>query len=146
MRYAGTAERAGDLYGTRSIMNEARGMFQGLRVSHTRVARSRNTDDKSCFPSLPAGRRERVHAAHAAADGDADHAVQRQAGAGEVPVHGRLTGAFRFERFALSTHWDDPAFVRSQDEALGYQAAFKRAPPMEVIVFVVGGSTYEESK
>jgi vacuolar protein sorting-associated protein 45 len=36
--------------------------------------------------------------------------------------------------------------TKRQDEALSYQATFKRAPPREVIVFIVGGSTLEESK
>ena len=39
-----------------------------------------------------------------------------------------------------------PYMAGSQDENAGYQAAFKRTPPREVIVFIVGGSTYEESK
>lgn len=33
-----------------------------------------------------------------------------------------------------------------QDEALNWQAAYKQRPPTEAIVFIVGGSTYEESK
>ncbi len=33
-----------------------------------------------------------------------------------------------------------------QDESMTFQAAFKRNPPREVIVFIIGGSTYEESK
>lgn len=39
-----------------------------------------------------------------------------------------------------------PYMAGSQDETLNLQAAFKRTPPREVIVFIVGGSTYEESK
>lgn len=34
----------------------------------------------------------------------------------------------------------------AQDEALSWQASFKSRPPSEAIVFVVGGSTYEEAK
>lgn len=33
-----------------------------------------------------------------------------------------------------------------QDEALNWQAAFKQRPPTEAIIFIVGGSTYEEAK
>jgi vacuolar protein sorting-associated protein 45 len=33
-----------------------------------------------------------------------------------------------------------------QDEALNWQAAYKQRAPSEAIVFVVGGSTYEEAK
>lgn len=33
-----------------------------------------------------------------------------------------------------------------QDEALNWQAAYKQRPPTEAIIFIVGGSTYEESK
>lgn len=33
-----------------------------------------------------------------------------------------------------------------QDEALKWQAAYKASPPTEAIVFILGGSTYEESK
>ena len=33
-----------------------------------------------------------------------------------------------------------------QDEALAWQTAFKQRPPSEAIVFIVGGSTYEEAK
>lgn len=33
-----------------------------------------------------------------------------------------------------------------KDEAQAYGATFKRAPPREVIVFIVGGSTYEEAR
>jgi vacuolar protein sorting-associated protein 45 len=33
-----------------------------------------------------------------------------------------------------------------QDEALNWQAAYKQRPPTEAIVFIVGGSTYEEAK
>ena len=29
---------------------------------------------------------------------------------------------------------------------MAYQAAFKRSPPREVIIFIVGGSTYEEAR
>lgn len=29
---------------------------------------------------------------------------------------------------------------------MSYQAAFKRSPPREVVVFVVGGTTHEEAK
>lgn len=29
---------------------------------------------------------------------------------------------------------------------MAYQAAFRRTPPREVIVFILGGSTYEEAK
>lgn len=39
-----------------------------------------------------------------------------------------------------------PYIAATQDEALGYQAMFKKAPPREVIVFVIGGTTYEEEK
>lgn len=39
-----------------------------------------------------------------------------------------------------------PYMAATQDDAVSYQAAFKRSPPREVIVFIVGGSTYEESK
>eukprot|EP00197_Chlamydomonas_leiostraca_P009713 CAMPEP_0202866444 /NCGR_PEP_ID=MMETSP1391-20130828/7558_1 /ASSEMBLY_ACC=CAM_ASM_000867 /TAXON_ID=1034604 /ORGANISM="Chlamydomonas leiostraca, Strain SAG 11-49" /LENGTH=607 /DNA_ID=CAMNT_0049546387 /DNA_START=64 /DNA_END=1887 /DNA_ORIENTATION=+ len=39
-----------------------------------------------------------------------------------------------------------PFMAGSQDEALAYAAAFKRTPPREVIVFVVGGTTYEEAR
>eukprot|EP00879_Flechtneria_rotunda_P021728 GHRR01022912.1.p1 GENE.GHRR01022912.1~~GHRR01022912.1.p1 ORF type:complete len:518 (+),score=165.74 GHRR01022912.1:467-2020(+) len=34
----------------------------------------------------------------------------------------------------------------TQDEALSWQAAYKQRPPREAIVFILGGSTYEESK
>lgn len=33
-----------------------------------------------------------------------------------------------------------------QEEALNWQAAYKNRPPTEAIVFILGGSTYEESK
>jgi hypothetical protein len=33
-----------------------------------------------------------------------------------------------------------------QSEALNWQAAYKARPPSEAIVFIVGGSTYEEAK
>lgn len=33
-----------------------------------------------------------------------------------------------------------------QSEALNWQAAYKARPPTEAIVFIVGGSTYEEAK
>lgn len=36
--------------------------------------------------------------------------------------------------------------VHLQDEAAAYQAAFKRSPPREVIVFILGGSTFEEAR
>ncbi len=29
---------------------------------------------------------------------------------------------------------------------MSYQAAFKRSPPREVVVFIVGGTTHEEAK
>lgn len=38
------------------------------------------------------------------------------------------------------------AGVCAQDEAMAYQATFRRAPPREVIVFIIGGSTFEEAK
>lgn len=36
--------------------------------------------------------------------------------------------------------------VFPQDEALNWQAAYKQRPPTEAIVFIIGGSTYEEAK
>jgi hypothetical protein len=36
--------------------------------------------------------------------------------------------------------------VLLQDEPLAWQAAFKQRPPSEAIVFIIGGSTYEEAK
>jgi hypothetical protein len=33
-----------------------------------------------------------------------------------------------------------------QEEALNWQAAYKARPPTEAIIFIVGGSTYEEAK
>ncbi len=34
----------------------------------------------------------------------------------------------------------------TQDEVMAYQATFKRAPPREAIVFIIGGTTFEEAK
>ncbi|WIA34599.1 hypothetical protein OEZ86_012919 [Tetradesmus obliquus] len=39
-----------------------------------------------------------------------------------------------------------PYMAGSQDEALNWQAAYRQRPPTEAIVFIVGGSTYEEAK
>ncbi|GAX73583.1 hypothetical protein CEUSTIGMA_g1034.t1 [Chlamydomonas eustigma] len=39
-----------------------------------------------------------------------------------------------------------PYMAGNQEEAMTYQAAFKHSPPREAIVFIIGGSTYEESK
>eukprot|EP00878_Enallax_costatus_P028747 GHUV01031087.1.p1 GENE.GHUV01031087.1~~GHUV01031087.1.p1 ORF type:complete len:544 (+),score=165.71 GHUV01031087.1:624-2255(+) len=39
-----------------------------------------------------------------------------------------------------------PYAAGSQEEALNWQAVYKQRPPTEAIVFIVGGSTYEESK
>ena len=39
-----------------------------------------------------------------------------------------------------------PYMAGSQDESVTFQAAFRHSPPREVIVFIIGGSTYEESK
>lgn len=39
-----------------------------------------------------------------------------------------------------------PYAAGSQEEALNWQAAYKNRPPTEAIVFILGGSTYEESK
>lgn len=39
-----------------------------------------------------------------------------------------------------------PYMAASADEAMAYQNMYKRAPPKEVILFIVGGSTYEEAK
>jgi len=36
--------------------------------------------------------------------------------------------------------------LRDCHEALSWQAAYKQRPPAEAIVFIVGGSTYEEAK
>lgn len=33
-----------------------------------------------------------------------------------------------------------------QEEALNWQASFKARPPTEAIIFILGGSTYEEAK
>ncbi|MEW5306298.1 MAG: hypothetical protein WDW36_008770 [Sanguina aurantia] len=39
-----------------------------------------------------------------------------------------------------------PYLTASAEEAMGAQAAFKRVPPREVIIFIIGGTTYEEAK
>mmetsp|Transcript_12637 Transcript_12637/g.27322 ORF Transcript_12637/g.27322 Transcript_12637/m.27322 type:complete len:611 (-) Transcript_12637:472-2304(-) len=39
-----------------------------------------------------------------------------------------------------------PYMAGNPDEAMQYASAFRRSPPREVIVFIVGGSTYEEAK
>ncbi len=39
-----------------------------------------------------------------------------------------------------------PLLHMLQDEAMTYQVQYKQSPPREVIVFIIGGSTYEESK
>lgn len=36
--------------------------------------------------------------------------------------------------------------VPLQEEALNWHAAYKARPPTEAIIFIVGGSTYEEAK
>jgi vacuolar protein sorting-associated protein 45 len=39
-----------------------------------------------------------------------------------------------------------PCMLLLQDEQMALQANFRRTPPREVIVFVVGGTTFEEAK
>lgn len=39
-----------------------------------------------------------------------------------------------------------PFMAATQDEVLTWQATYKKSPPREVIVFILGGSTYEEAK
>lgn len=39
-----------------------------------------------------------------------------------------------------------PYMASQQDEAIAWQGMYKRAPPRETIVFIVGGTTYEEAK
>lgn len=39
-----------------------------------------------------------------------------------------------------------PFLAGSQEDVVGMQAMFKRSPPREAIVFIIGGTTYEESK
>eukprot|EP00877_Chromochloris_zofingiensis_P007831 jgi/Chrzof1/3300/Cz12g20040.t1 len=39
-----------------------------------------------------------------------------------------------------------PYMASSQDEALAWQSAYKQRPPSDMIVFILGGTTYEESK
>lgn len=39
-----------------------------------------------------------------------------------------------------------PFMAATQGEVQAWQGLFSRAPPREVIVFVVGGTTYEEAK
>jgi hypothetical protein len=46
----------------------------------------------------------------------------------------------------ISSHRMPPSMFCVQDEALNWQAAYKQRPPTEAIVFIVGGSTYEEAK
>jgi hypothetical protein len=43
----------------------------------------------------------------------------------------------------LTASW---VWLCMQEEALNWQAAYKNRPPTEAIVFILGGSTYEESK
>jgi hypothetical protein len=39
-----------------------------------------------------------------------------------------------------------PSLLCPQDEQMALQSNFHRTPPREVIVFVIGGTTYEEAK
>eukprot|EP00798_Chlamydomonas_sp_ICE-L_P025257 gene25257-10905_t len=100
LKYAGAAKRAGDLYGTRSIMNKARSMFKGLRDV------------------------ENVYTQH-------------------TPLLTATLTMLSTDKLEASNY---PYMASSQDEAMAYQTAFKRTPAREVIVFIVGGSTYEEAK
>mmetsp|Transcript_15674 Transcript_15674/g.28048 ORF Transcript_15674/g.28048 Transcript_15674/m.28048 type:complete len:588 (-) Transcript_15674:346-2109(-) len=100
LQAAGSERRAGDLYGSRSLMNKAKNVFKGLKgvenvyTQHTpllteTIAQAANDKlDPNAYPYMPAG----------------------------------------------------------NDAAVLWQSIVRQRVPQEVIVFIVGGTTYEEAK
>ncbi|GIL89317.1 hypothetical protein Vretimale_11146 [Volvox reticuliferus] len=100
LRYGGAARRAGDLYGSRNLLQKARNVLKGLQGV------------------------DNVYTQH-------------------TPLLTETVAALAADRLDPMAY---PYMAATGEEAAVMAANAKRAPPREVIVFIVGGTTYEEAK